>query len=293
MNLPLSLQAAVLGLALGTGLLMIFSSFMPQQKRNPAPTRSRASRLRRFLDESGHHNLSILTLLISTALCAGVVFIVIFTVTSAIPVALCFAVFGGLTPWVILRWQLIRRRKRLAEVWPDVVDHLRSAVRSGLSMAEGLIELGRNGPEPIRHAFAEFGSDWRASVPMDTALERLKLRLADPIGDRIVLVLRITRELGGTDLGRLLDTLSGVLRENARTRNELEARQSWTITGAKLAVAAPWIVVLLLSLRPEAAEAYRSGTGMLVLGAGLVVSAICYQLMLRIGALPPEERVLM
>lgn len=61
----------------------------------------------------------------------------------------------------------------------------------------------------------------------------------------------MTRELGGTDLGRLLDTLADVLRENARTRSELEARQSWTVNGAKLAVAAPWIVVLLLSSRPE------------------------------------------
>lgn len=293
MNLPLSLQAAVLGLALGTGLLLVFSSLLPRQKRHPKRTGRTVARLRRFVDEAGHHDLPVPTLLISTAACAGVAFVVIFTLTAAIPVALCFAVFGGILPWAILRWQLIRRRRRLAEVWPDVADHLRSAVRSGLSMAEGLIELGRTGPEPIREPFAEFGSDWRASVPMDTALERLKLKLADPVGDRIVLVLRMTRELGGTDLGRLLDTLSAVLRENARTRNELEARQSWTITGAKLAVAAPWIVVLLLSMRPEAAEAYRSGTGMLVLGAGLLVSAICYHLMLRIGALPTEERVLM
>lgn len=293
MNLPLSLQAVLLGLALGTGLLLIFSSLAPREKRISARTGRSTGGLRQFLDEAGHHDLPVPALLISTAVCAGVVFVVIFTLTTAMPVALCFAVFGGILPWGILRWQLIRRRKRLTEVWPDVVDHLRSATRSGLSMAEGLLELGRSGPEPIRGAFAEFGSDWRASVPMDTALERLKLRLADPIGDRIVLVLRMTRELGGTDLGRLLETLSRVLRENARTRNELEARQSWTITGAKLAVAAPWIVVLLLSMRPEAAEAYRSGTGMLVLGAGLAASAICYQLMLRIGTLPAEERVLM
>ena len=73
---------------------------------------------------------------------------------------------------------------------------------------------------------------------------------------------------------------------------QLEARQSWTVTGAKLAAAGPWAVVLLLSMRPEAAEAYRTTTGMMVLGAGLVVSILCYQLMLRIGALPAEERVL-
>ena len=37
------------------------------------------------------------------------------------------------------------------------------------------------------------------------------------------------REVGGTDLGRLLSTLSGFLRDDARTRAELLARQSWSV----------------------------------------------------------------
>ena len=46
------------------------------------------------------------------------------------------------------------------------------------------------------------------------------------MGDRLVESLRIAREVGGTDLGHLLRTLSGFLREDARTRAELETRQS-------------------------------------------------------------------
>lgn len=295
MNLPTSIQASVLGLTLGIGLLLVLRSLTPGPT-GPRTSRTRVpgliARLRRFVDEAGHHRLALSTLVLSTVLCATAAFVLVYMLSTAVPVALCFAVFAAVLPWGILRWQHIRRRRQLTEVWPDVVDHLRSAVRSGLSLGEGLIELGRSGPEPVRGHFEAFGSDWRAAIPMDSALERLKLRLADPVGDRIVLALRMTRELGGTDLGRLLDTLSDVLRQNARTRSELEARQSWTITGAKLAVAGPWAVVLLLSARPEAAEAYRSTAGMVILGVGLVVSMVCYQLMLRIGALPVEERVL-
>ena len=223
MNLPVSMQATILGLTLGVGLLLVLSSFT---QRRTVPGRRLATttaRIRRLVDEAGYHSLPLPALFTSTALCAAAAFVLVFLVTAAVPVAICFSVIAGMLPWAVLRWKLTRRRKQLAEVWPDVVDHLRSAVRSGLSMPEGLIELGRSGPEPIREPFAEFGSDWRASVPMDTALERLKLRLADPVGDRIVLALRMTRELGGTDLGRLLDTLAGVLRNNARTRSELGA----------------------------------------------------------------------
>jgi tight adherence protein B len=112
------------------------------------------------------------------------------------------------------------------------------------------------------------------------------------VADRLVESLRIAREVGGSDLGRLLRTLSIFLREDARTRSELEARQSWTVSAARLAVAAPWLVLLVLSSRPESVEAYASGTGMLVLLAGGAISAFAYWLMLRIGRLPEEERVL-
>ncbi|GFZ84255.1 type II secretion system F family protein [Nesterenkonia alkaliphila] len=283
-------EAALLGLGLGIGLLLVLASCTPAPPKTT--TTPRTSRVRRLLDEAGHHRVPVSAILLSSAGCAAATFVAVFTITTALPVAACFALFAAALPWAMLRWQLRRRRKQLGEVWPDVIDHLRSAVRSGLSLPEGLIELGHSGPAALREPFAEFGSDWRAGVPMDSALERLKLRLADPVGDRIVLALRMTRELGGTQLGRLLDTLAEVLREASRTRGELEARQSWTVTGAKLAVAAPWAVVLLLSTQPEAAVAYRSGTGTLLLVAGLGVSALSYHLMLRIGSLPAEERVL-
>jgi tight adherence protein B len=104
--------------------------------------------------------------------------------------------------------------------------------------------------------------------------------------------LRVAREVGGTDLGRLLRTLSQFLREDARTRAELETRQGWTVNAARLALAAPWVVLALLALRPDSVVAYNSAAGVLVLCVGGGVSLLAYRLMLRIGRLPTEERVL-
>src|SRR5699024_12819047 len=81
----------------------------------------------------------------------------------------------------------------------------------------------------------------------------------------IVEALRLTRDVGGTDLGALLRTLAGFLREDARTRSELEARQSWTVNAARLALAAPWVVLALMSTRPQAAQAYDTTTGMVMI----------------------------
>lgn len=284
------LFAVTAGLGLGLGLLVVLSSFTPRRPRRSV--RSRSGWLRRLLDEAGHQRLPTSAPVIAVLSCAVLTFPLVFAVTQAVPVAICFAIFASAAPWAVLSWQARRRRAVLSEVWPDAVDHLRSAIRSGLALPEGLMELAHTGPEPLRQPFAEFGRDWRAGVPFDAALDRLKSRLADPVADRIIMALQITRELGGTDLGRLLGSLAEVLRENARTRSELQARQSWTINGARLAVAAPWIVVLLLATQPGAAESYRGAAGMAVLGAGLAVSVLCYRTMLRIGVLPKEQRVL-
>jgi tight adherence protein B len=64
------------------------------------------------------------------------------------------------------------------------------------------------------------------------------------------------------------------------------------VNAARLAVAAPWIVMVLLATRPEAVAAYNTAMGAAVLLGGLLVSAVCYSVMLRIGALPEDERVL-
>ena len=163
--------------------------------------------------------------------------------------------------------------------------------RAGLSLPEALAQLAQRGPAPLRPAFAAFAHDYRVSGNFGASLDHLKDGLADPVADRLCEALRITREVGGSDLGRLLRSLSAHLREDARIRSELEARQSWTVSAARLAVAAPWIVLALLMTRPESVEAYNRPTGALILVIGGVVSVLAYRSMLLIGRLPQERRV--
>ena len=112
------------------------------------------------------------------------------------------------------------------------------------------------------------------------------------MADRLIESLRIAREVGGSDLGRLLRTLSTFLREDARTRAELETRQGWTVNAARLAVAAPWIVLAMLSSRPDSVQAYSRPAGVVVLAIGGGLSFVAYAVMVRIGRLPEEGRVL-
>ncbi|MGO3148920.1 MAG: type II secretion system F family protein [Glutamicibacter ardleyensis] len=148
------------------------------------------------------------------------------------------------------------------------------------------------GPELLRPAFSDFALDYRATSNFSLALEQLGDRLTDPVSDKILATLRITREVGGTDLGQTLSTLAAFLRDDVRTRGELAARQSWIVSAARLAVAAPWIMLLVLGTQEAAKNAYLTPGGVVVLAAGLVISLLCYRVMLRLGNLPVEERVL-
>lgn len=84
-------------------------------------------------------------------------------------------------------------------------------------MPEALIQLGDKGPEELRPPFREFGADYCAGGQFDGPLSKLKQRLADPLADRIIEALRLTREVGGSDLGKLLGALAEFLRERADT----------------------------------------------------------------------------
>lgn len=283
-------MAPLLGVLAGAGLFLIWWSFweVPRVSRREP----KASRLEDLLLTAGIEKVTAAGL-IGTCLGAGAfVTLVFFVVSKSWPISACFGLFGAWLPMAVVKWRARKRTALLRQLWPDVVDHLRSAIRAGLSLPEALIQLGEKGPEELRPVFRDFGSDYRSGGRFESSLNRLKERLADPVADRIIEALRLTREVGGSDLGKLLGTLAEFLRESARTRSELEARQSWTINAARLAVAAPWIVMVLLASRPEAVAAYNTPMGAAVLLGGLVVSLVCYSIMLRIGALPEDQRVL-
>jgi tight adherence protein B len=282
---------ALVGLLLGLGLFLLVS---PRRSRPASGTRAPSvhERTAELLAQAGIEGVSpsqLATVSAGLGLAVGVLVLA----TSRVPlIGLMFGAFAACLPLLLVRHRRGRRSTELREVWPEAVDNLTSAVRAGLSLPEALTQLGLRGPEQLRSPFRRFGEDYRATGRFSESLDRLKRNLADPVGDRVVEALRMAREVGGSDLGRLLRTLSAFLREDARTRSELESRQGWTVNAARLALAAPWLLLLLLSSKPQAVEAYRTGLGTVVLLGGAATSFVAYRVMMRIARLPTERRVL-
>ena len=283
-------MGALLGLGVGIGLLLIWSAFFLPRAPRRAPRAD--GRLTGLLARAGLGQVSSTGLVVLCVALGAVSTLVIQVVSSTLPVAVAFGLMGAFLPVAVVAGRARRRQREFAEVWPEAVDNLASAVRAGMSLPEALAALGTRGPEPLRAAFDDFALDYQVTGRFSECLDRLKGRLSDPVGDRVVEGLRIAREVGGGELGRLLRNLSGYLRDEARTRSEMESRQAWTVNGARLAVAAPWLVLLFMSFQSEVIHRYASAGGVVVLGMGAVACVGAYRLMMRIGRLPTERRIL-
>jgi tight adherence protein B len=189
--------------------------------------------------------------------------------------------------------KLLNNRKKVpADLWPDVVDDLASAIRAGLSLPQAVIELCNSGPEQLRPVFQLCRDQYQATGDFNAGLNLVAQNLEAPQADKFVASLQIAHEVGGADLGVLLRTLSEVMREELVLRGEIVARQSWTVNGAKLAVAAPWVTALVLSTRDTAANVYMSASGIRMLGICAMISVLAYVAMMKIAELPAEKRLL-
>lgn len=284
-------MSVVVGLCLGLGVFLVWLSFWPATESKKSQNK-REPKIVTLLRQADIQKVSPQLFYLLSTILALLVGLIIWSLTNLNYLALIVSLLGFFMPRMLVAQRAKKRTAAVRELWPDVVDHLRSAIRAGLSLPEALMQLQYRGPEQLRPPFEQFAADYRSTGEFVASLNRFKEYMADPIADNIVEALKVTREVGGTDLGRLLGTLSEFLRDNARTRSEIEARQSWTVNAAKLAVVAPWIVLCLMATQPGTVQAYNSFVGLMVMLGGLAISLIAYRIMLKIGELPKEQRVL-
>ena len=77
---------------------------------------------------------------------------------------------------------------------------------------------------------------------------------------------------------------------NSATRGIALPSFSNSASGPRGACTKSGVVLLLLATRPEAAAAYNSPAGVVLIVSGLLVSVIAYRVMIRLGRMPEERR---
>ena len=204
--------------------------------------------------------------------------------TTTLPVVAALAgIAGGAVPVLWERRRRAQQRRQRVQAWPALLDDVTSAVRAGMTLPEALTRAGRQ--SPMSAEWQVFDDVFRRTGDFTAAVTALRARVADPVFDQLAQALIVTREVGGTDLTSVLRALGGFVRDELHLRGELEARQSWTVNSARMAVAAPWVVLLMLATRPATIAAYSQLGGVLLLLGVAASSAVAYVAMLRIARL--------
>ncbi|OIQ78056.1 bacterial type II secretion system protein F domain protein [mine drainage metagenome] len=267
---PIPLLIISLALLVGVSITMLFDRTANQRATRDASRQYGVQRSKQALGAA---------VLFGTGLFLGQVLF------GSLIIAAPFAALLAATPSLINGAKRQRTSNAITQAWPDAIDHLSSAIRAGLNLGDSLAAIGLRGPAPLRPFFIALGNDLAAGTPIETALARFRVECRDPIADQLVETVLIAHEVGGSEIGRLLRTFSQFLRIELQTRDEIRVRQGWVINGARIAVAAPWILLALLSLRRESVLAYQTTGGIFVIVIGALLSVVAYLWMRRLARL--------
>lgn len=218
-------------------------------------------------------------------------FFMVYLLSSSIVIALIFGFLFSTIAFLVSRKKSHKDAAAINAAWPEVIDHLVSGIQSGLSITESLIGLTTRGPLILRPYFADFELKMRMHGDFNMAISELKQRCGQHGSDQIFEAIAISKTLGGSELLNILRTVGTFLRQDLALRREIEVKHGWIKNSAHLSAAAPWLLLLLLSTQPATSRAFSTPTGVFILLIGLLMTAIAYIWMNRLGRLPELPRV--
>lgn len=115
-------------------------------------------------------------------------------------------------PLVYLIYRRQRRLKRFERQFPDALDMLSRAIRSGYALAGGIQLVGDEMPDPVGEELRRVFEEIRLGLEPGDALSKLSARIPSEDVRFFCTAIRIQRTAGG-NLAEMLDRLSEVIRE--------------------------------------------------------------------------------
>jgi len=249
-------------------------------------------RVRDLLTKSNLTFLSPIQFCISVVAALALIWLLVYGITGSNPIALSICLCATAQGMESFNARVASHALRANLEWPKYLDAVHSLVWSGATLQEAIIDSAKHSPSNVRDAIRELEVDEAGGLPFDQCLDNFKIRLANPVADRFVELTRIAHFSGGRGYLAALRNQSSQLRQENAVWSEIKAKQNWVLSTAKLAILAPWLVLLLLGFRRETAEAFETETGLAVLAIGLIASILAFKLIKSLGKLPTRQRTL-
>jgi len=208
--------------------------------------------------------------------CAFISYLLLQLLCQTVVISLPLSIGAGAIPWMKSRAQEGKKQKSIQDAWPEALDHINSAIKSGVSISQALANLAERGPFVLSPFFKEYKSQVNTTGNLELALKNLCLSTQDPILKRLTQTILLVRQVGGAQVGSVLRTFTTFLRNDLTAKREIEMRHGWIANTARIASCAPWLLLIFLTFQPQTRTAYNTPTGAIVVLGGSLLIVIAY-----------------
>ncbi|MDQ6435764.1 type II secretion system F family protein [Mesorhizobium sp. LHD-90] len=179
----------------------------------------------------------------------------------------------GLPRWFVTFCRK-RRVKAFLNEFPNALDIIVRAVKSGLPLNDGIRLIASDSPEPVKSEFRRIVESQQIGMSIPDAAMRMPESMPCPEAGFFGIVIQIQSQAGG-NLSEALGNLSRVLRDRKKMKAKVQALSMEAKASAAIIGALPFIVATLVYLSSPnyIMPLFTTTTGHLILGvSGLWMS---------------------
>jgi tight adherence protein B len=143
-------------------------------------------------------------------------------------------------PALLLRFAQSRYQRKFLEIFPDALDLIVRAVRSGLPAPEAIELVTHEVRPPVGTEFRQILDELRIGTEMDEALQRAADRIRVPDFRFFAVSLLLQRQTGG-GIAETLSNLSGIIRQRKALRMKARALTAEAKASAAIIATTPFV----------------------------------------------------
>ncbi|HWB47722.1 MAG TPA: type II secretion system F family protein [Stellaceae bacterium] len=203
--------------------------------------------------------------------------------------ALLFGLAAGVgLPYCTVGVMGKRRVSAFLHLFPDAIDLMVRALRSGLPISEAIIGAAQEIGDPVGAEFSTIESGMRMGRDLDSLLWDIAKRIDAPEFRFFIIALGVQRETGG-NLGETLANLSDLLRRRRMMQQKVRAMSSEARASTMILGSLPFVVTGILFMTspgyirtlfadPRGMMLIALAIGMLVVGIGIMVKMAKFEI---------------
>lgn len=161
------------------------------------------------------------------------------SVHPILAIALGGAAAAG-APALLLRFAQSRYQRKFLEIFPDALDLIVRAVRSGLPAPEAIELVTHEVGPPVATEFRQILDELRIGTELEEALQRAADRIRVPDFRFFAVSLLLQRQTGG-GIAETLSNLSGIIRQRKAVRMKARALTAEAQASAAIIAATPFV----------------------------------------------------